>query len=250
MGLKKTLETISESLHYNRWVYNNIQDYLNGNILDVGSGLGDIAQYFISAHDVQHIILSDKSGETISGLDRKFQYKSNYSIMILDISDIETIKHVFPFPIDIVTCINVLEHIENDQKALENIYEILKPNGLLILIVPAVPYIYGTLDELVGHYRRYKKKGLNNKINQANFTVEKQYFMNFFGIATWFLAGKVFKHGEFKAKYCRILDKMVPLLEKVERICNLPIGQSIVTICGKYNSSHEYDDNRNSIFIR
>ena len=236
MGLKKTLEIISESLHYNRWIYNNIRDYLNGNILDIGSGLGDIAKYFINDRDVQHIILSDKSDNIISELNKKFQYKNNYSIMTLDISNIETGKNIFSFPIDIVTCINVLEHIKDDQKALENIYKILKPNGLLILIVPALPYIYGTLDELVEHYRRYTKDKLNRKINQANFTLKKQYFMNFFGIVTWFLAGKVFKQDEFSNKYCKILDKIVPLLEKIERIHNPPIGQSIVTICGKHNS--------------
>lgn len=236
MGLKETLQTVSESLHYNLWIYNNIRDYLTGNILDIGSGLGDIAQHFINDCDVHHIILSDKSDDIVSELNKKFLYKNNYSIVALDISNIETSENIFSVPIDIVTCINVLEHINDDQKALENIYKILKPNGLLILIVPAIPYIYGTLDELVGHYRRYTKDELNRRIKQANFTLKKQYFMNFFGIASWFLAGKIFKQNELSKNYCKILDKIVPLLEKVERIHNPPIGQLIVTICSKYNS--------------
>lgn len=235
MGLKEALQTVSESLHYNRWIYNNIRDYLTGNILDIGSGLGDIAQYFINDRNVHHIILSDKSDDIISELNKKFLYKNNYSIATLDISNIETSKNIFSVPIDTVTCINVLEHIKDDQKALENIYNILEPNGLLILIVPAIPYIYGTLDELVGHCRRYTKDELNRRIKQANFTLKKQYFMNFFGIASWFLAGKIFKQDELSKNYCKILDKIVPLLEKVERIHNPPIGQLIVTICGKYN---------------
>jgi len=64
---------------------------------------------------------------------------------------------------DTVICLNVLEHIEDDATGLANISSALIPGGVAIVLVPQDPGLYGTLDEELGHYRRYSEAELRAK---------------------------------------------------------------------------------------
>ena len=57
-------------------------------------------------------------------------------------------------------CLNVVEHLPDDLGALTNIRETLAPGGRAIILVPCGPKLYGTLDEVLGHQRRYTHKTL------------------------------------------------------------------------------------------
>lgn len=228
----EVLNIISGSVNYNGWIYDNIKDHMNGHILDIGSGTGNIADYFASNRKITKITLSDNSDEMVAQLERRFSNRDKYSIVKLDICDKTTFNTLPLSHIDTIAAVNVIEHISDDLAALKNIYKILRKNGALIIIVPGLPSIYGTLDQLAGHYRRYTKKTLNAKLNEADFFIREQYYMNFLGVFTWVLSGKLFKHTKFSKNTCMVLDKIVPFLEKAERRWKPPFGQSIVTICG------------------
>jgi SAM-dependent methyltransferase len=72
---------------------------------------------------------------------------------------------------DAVCAFEVLEHIADDQKALEQWRDYLRPSGWLLLSVPAHPEDYGAADELVGHYRRYEQSTLTRVLDDAGFEV-------------------------------------------------------------------------------
>ena len=76
-----------------------------------------------------------------------------------------------PFTPNLITCMDVIEHIENDLNILENIYSALKPEGLVILSGPAHSFLYSSWDKALGHYRRYSKRGLVEKVEKAGFCV-------------------------------------------------------------------------------
>lgn len=228
----ETLSIIQGSNNYNLWVYNNIKYYLHGNILDIGSGIGNIAKYY-NTSNINKVILSDRGEEMYIELKNRFSYSEKYTIIKMDIIDESCIKMFSAYRVDVATCINVLEHIKDDVKALVNMHRILSKDGTLLLIVPAFPFLYGTLDIISGHIRRYTKKTLNEKLKQAHYTIKEQHYMNFFGMATWFLGGRILKQKEFHKNVFRILDRIVPVLEMMERYRKPFIGQSIVTICSK-----------------
>jgi len=73
--------------------------------------------------------------------------------------------------LDAVVALNVLEHIDEDQKALWNIFQILKPGGVAHIEVPAGPLLYDFYDEVLMHHRRYGKKELVQKCKKAGFRV-------------------------------------------------------------------------------
>lgn len=75
---------------------------------------------------------------------------------------------------------DVLEHIENDIGFLTLIYEKLKNNGLLYCTVPAYTFLWSAEDVDAGHFRRYLKSKLCNKLNSCGFKIE--YATYFFSI--------------------------------------------------------------------
>lgn len=81
---------------------------------------------------------------------------------------------------EMVLLLDVLEHIDDDEKALRNIHDILKKDGLLVMMVPAVPSLYSKFDRLAFHKRRYALKELERKLTRAGFSVKKISYFIFF----------------------------------------------------------------------
>jgi SAM-dependent methyltransferase len=82
---------------------------------------------------------------------------------------------------------NVLEHIEDDQTALRDIYDVMTPNGLVGIYVPALPILFSDMDRKVGHFRRYTKRELQRKVECAGFKVVSVRYIDSVGVLASFL---------------------------------------------------------------
>jgi SAM-dependent methyltransferase len=71
--------------------------------------------------------------------------------------------------VDVVVALNVLEHIDEDERALRQIHRILKPEGLAYIEVPAGPHLHDLYDEVLQHHRRYRLAGLLGMAREAGF---------------------------------------------------------------------------------
>lgn len=80
---------------------------------------------------------------------------------------------------DSIVALNVLEHIAEDLKAMAQIFRLLKPGGVAIIEVPAMPQLYDVFDKLVGHKRRYVMKELVEKLQSVGFVIERRNHMGF-----------------------------------------------------------------------
>lgn len=225
----KTLSVIRGSPRYNAWLYSSIKKHLQGSVLDIGSGLGEIARHF-QEPCVDEVILSDYDPLMLDALKGMSLPLKKYRVFPLDITDPKVVHDHPGSTVDTITCINVLEHIEKDVKALKHMKHFLKKGGKVVIFVPALQGIYGTLDRLVDHHRRYTKKTLEAAMQEAGFIVKDAYYMNMFGILTWFLAGRVLKQKEFHKEACHLLDRTVPALRILESLGNPPLGQSLIMV--------------------
>ena len=79
---------------------------------------------------------------------------------------------------DIITFLDVLEHIENDKEALRKLVDILQPNGTLIITVPAYQFLWTSRDDMNEHKRRYTLPELREKILGANLQIKKISYYN------------------------------------------------------------------------
>lgn len=221
-----TLESMSQSLWYNQWTLSKFVPYIKGDILEVGCGLGNFTKTLIRYGSVWAI---DIDPYCIS----KTKDNSSCSTFI-GFGDIE--KGIYFFRKKMFTsivCMNVLEHIKNDGKALQNMYSILAPNGYLVLLVPSHPQLFGSIDSSIGHFRRYVKKELITKVLLNGFSIIKTRRINFFGAIGWWLAGKIYKNSSVQKQKLQIFNFFAPFLLPVESIIEPPIGTSILLVAQK-----------------
>jgi SAM-dependent methyltransferase len=116
--------------------------------------------------------------------------------------------------LDGVTALNVLEHIDDDFKALREIHRILRPGGLAHIEVPADPSSFDLYDEVLMHFRRYRVRDLGAKALDAGFAVLKATHLGFFIYPLFKLvkqrnqkAGKHLTHDEKKALVARQIGR-------------------------------------------
>lgn len=81
---------------------------------------------------------------------------------------------------DIVMALDVLEHVEDDMQACQTLFDVLKPQGWLLVTVPANPWLWSEFDELNGHYRRYTKRELAALLQHNGYVIDTLSFFNFF----------------------------------------------------------------------
>ncbi|MBF0386962.1 MAG: methyltransferase domain-containing protein [Candidatus Omnitrophica bacterium] len=229
-----TLEVVARADRYNQWVMAHFRPYLSGVVFDVGSGRGDMAELY-DLPSVDRIILSDHAPEMAAFLQKRFAgRKPRYEVLPLaDISALERSTIIQEHLPDTVIALNVLEHIDDDVAAIGNMTRILAPGGRLLIMVPALPAIHGSLDNMVGHVRRYTRRELGQKMVAAGLQVERAYYMNALGVFSWFIAGRILRQQRFDPVTCAALDRIVPFLRAMESFCPPPFGQSLILIARK-----------------
>jgi SAM-dependent methyltransferase len=180
---------------------------LNSNdqkLMDFGAGTGSLAEIWRKEYGISPICL-----EIDKDLCKVLNEKGFVAFQNLDlISDDFTAIYTS----------NVLEHIEDDRKSLRDLRAIMQVGGKLAIYVPALPFLFSDMDAQVGHYRRYKKKELIEKVQESGFTVEKCYWNDCIGVAAWFslkILGYKGKIGIGSKKSLVIYDRFVYPISKI-----------------------------------
>ncbi|HEX8142194.1 MAG TPA: class I SAM-dependent methyltransferase [Pyrinomonadaceae bacterium] len=84
---------------------------------------------------------------------------------------------------DLVTALDVVEHLDDDTAGLREMRRVLKPGGRAMLFVPAFMFLWGVQDDVSHHRRRYRLDELRAAVRAAGFEVERATYANisFFG---------------------------------------------------------------------
>jgi len=142
-------------------------------ILDVGCSSGFVLEELKSALPRARLIGADYLSGPLEGLAQRMP---DMPILQFDLRRC-------PLPsacLDGVTCLNVLEHIDEHEVALAEIHRILKPGGIAHVEVPAGPDLYDIYDLHLLHHRRYRLTEFVAMARKAGFIVEKATHLGFF----------------------------------------------------------------------
>lgn len=220
--------------NYIKWNLGLFPIEFNKNILDLGCGSG---MYFdeIIKRKPSLYVGADYSQSYIRQMNSLFNGRSNCKAIQLDIMDTENAGLLKGYKFDYVFLFDVLEHLEDDNKALTNIYNLMKSckANLLFLRVPAIQAIYGRNDAAIGHYRRYSTRTLRKVIEQAYFRIHLIHYQNLLGFFSWFVIGKVLKRElAVSTTEGKIFNLLVPAIKAMEKYVRPPLGSSLYCICG------------------
>lgn len=221
-----TLETMSQALWYNRWTLKKFEHVLKGDILEIGCGIGN----FTTSLTEYGTVWAFDNNKTHLALCKKKVGKRVH----IGVGDIENHSYFFKRKtFDTIVCMNVLEHIKDDNAALKNMHKLLKKNGILVLLVPIHPWLFGTIDAALGHYRRYKTQDVQQQLVNAGFSISFVRTLNFIGTLGWWIAGHVRKHTIVSEGNIDRFNKIAPFVLPFEDLVEPPIGTSVLVIANK-----------------
>jgi ubiquinone/menaquinone biosynthesis C-methylase UbiE len=178
---------MNELASYNRTMFNLFGRYLGRRVLEIGAGAGNLSRFLL---DRDAVILTDYEAEYLHLLRRRFGAYENVEIRPLDLDTFRA-DDLSGTSIDSVVCLNVLEHIKDDRRVLAELYRVLEPGGVLVVLVPAHPRLYSDLDRNLGHHRRYTEAELRARFEEAGFVVEHSRYFNWVGAVGWYVFGRL-----------------------------------------------------------
>jgi SAM-dependent methyltransferase len=220
-----TLERLAaDAPRYNRWLTERVAPWVGRRVLEVGAGIGNMAEFFL---DRERLVLAEPEAEYRNRLARRFAGHDHVRVVPVRLPAVD--GSLASERLDTVICLNVLEHIEADEAALGAMRGLLQPGGRLVLLVPAMQSIYGSLDAALGHYRRYGARELRTKMAAAGLRLLHLEYFNLAGIFGWWLTGRVLRRTIIPRGSLRLYDSLVPLF-RLERLLPWRVGQSLIAI--------------------
>lgn len=203
-------------------------------ILNIGCGTGGMIPLFEQYGNVTNV---DVSAEAI-----KFSKSQGYkNITKYDGKKLPFNNNNF----DMVVATDVLEHIQDDESALKEWGRVLKPNGYLLITVPAYQWLWSEHDESLHHHRRYTASQLHRLLNKQNFKVGKRTYAITFSfpmiVAYRLLNSMRGKQNTNKDSSYVLLPKSINSVftnllrveAQVLKVINFPVGTSVLMIAKK-----------------
>ncbi len=212
----------------------------NLDVLDIGCGAGNMIHHLASYGRVR--------GIEVDARPVKIAQERGYDVRLGDAT------REIPFPdasFDLVTALDVIEHVDADENILREAFRVLRPRGALLLTTPAFQWLWSHNDELNAHKRRYTAKELRAKMERSGFKIERLSY-NFFlvlplaagMIALKNLTGKnaALKSHHFDDDAYQVdMEPVAPTLNSILRgvgqaenkllgVANLPFGTSLIAL--------------------
>jgi len=181
-GLEELLNT-EVMANYNLFIVNLAMKNADHaeQVVDFGAGIGTLSLIFRKYFSIEPLCVeSDKKNKDYL-LQREFKY-------------FDSLQNISG-SVDLIFSSNVLEHIEDDISVLKEMSNKLSINGKIYLYLPAKMILWTSLDQEVGHYRRYEINELKIKCQKVGLKIEKLHYADSLGFFAS-LAMKIFGYNK------------------------------------------------------
>jgi len=223
------LESIEDAEQYNRWLSSKFEPFLGQKNLEFGAGNGTIANLVSETGTIEVCEISDSR---LAFLQDRFKDRENVTAYHQDFFGIEATNSY-----DLIYSSNVLEHCENDLEFIEHSYNLLKPGGRFVAILPAGAWLYSNLDKNLGHFRRYH---LVDNIRIRQFIKDKNLaldmksfrFLNPLGAFGWYLKYKLLGSTKITPEDAMVMNALIPWISWLDWL-HLPFGQNLLMVLEK-----------------
>lgn len=153
--------------------------------------------------------------------------------------------------VDVITCLDLLEHVENPNEVLREFERVLKDDGRIIIMVPAFQILWSQHDEALCHLRRYERESLTVDLDEAGLRPEKMsyfFFTSFFAVAPIRFMRRFFRPGlrsqsDTTSLPPKLLNEFLKILFAAEAWIavrfGLPFGTTLYAVVSKRKENAE-----------
>jgi len=223
---KETLVRMQSIDWYNKWLFGFIRNHIKSPILEVGAGIGTFTKIICRSGNLYAI---DTNPEYIKILTDSSQ--GRYHAGFGNIENGKVFRTGSRF--NTIVCMNVLEHIADDSKAILNMSYLLKKKGKLLLLVPAFMFAFGNLDRKLGHYRRYTTSSVSSILMDCGFHILDSRYLNFIGLFGWIMNTRLLGTYLIPKYQLIIFSALFRPFLMLEKLVKLPLGLSLLIIAEK-----------------
>ena len=225
IALERTLEELDSNVpNYNEWLRTLVAPAATGKIIELGAGMGTFSLALLETAD--HVVAVEPSHRGSAALIASTRDNERVTPVHGYAADAECLG-----PFDGAVMSNVLEHIEDDEGTLRELFAMVRPGGSVAVFSPAFELLMSDFDRAIGHVRRYRVRGLVGKFEHAGFEVTEARYVNMPGFFAWLLVSRLMRKRPTHSDLSRVYDRrVVPISRWIESHVRPPFGQSVLVI--------------------
>jgi SAM-dependent methyltransferase len=207
-------------------MYEQFLPFVHGEVAEVGAGIGTFSERLLAHPEVTGLLLVEPEQACFEVLTRSLSHDSRVTVVAETLPESPALR-TRAGEIDFLLCQNVLEHIAEEGPAVRSMAEALRPGGRLTLLVPAHPRLYGNLDRLYGHHRRYTRERLRSTVIDAGLELDDLYSFNLLGVPGWWL-NRFRRSPQISRSSLRVYESLLRAWQPIERRYSPPWGLSLI----------------------
>lgn len=225
--LVENMEILTSMDNYYKWIASEVRKYSGKRVLEIGCANGNLTELFL---DKELIAGADYSKDYLATIKKRFGSKKNFISFFFNATDGAAAEKLKKYKFDTIITMNTFEHIKDDDAAFRNAFNILENGGRMIVFVPAGMWLYSILDYEGGHYRRYTKKELAEKLRKAGFILEEIKYINLAGALGWYFNHVLLKKRIYSPRTFKVYNSLVPFFKFSEKVVLPPAGLSVFAV--------------------
>jgi SAM-dependent methyltransferase len=224
------LEALAAARGLGDWQFAQAAPFARGTVAEVGAGIGTFSERLLGA-GVDRLLLVEPEAACVTRLRERFGPDPRVTIAAETLPGSPALAELGG-SCDLVLCQNVLEHIADDGGALRAMRDALSGTGVLLVLVPAHPRLFGALDRAYGHERRYTRERLVRLAGEAGLEVVDVTSFNALGILGWWTKTRFSPQPRLDPRSLRMYERLLRVWRPLEDRMRprLRVGLSLILV--------------------
>ena len=207
------LNNLTGTPQYLSWLARKLRPHIGDTVLEVGAGIGNLSGRLMGRRMLY--VAAEKDPLHLHALRNRFLRTPNVMVQRVNPEvpeDLAGLENCF----NTVLCLNVLEYLDDPGPVVASLRATLKPDGVLLILVPQGRGLFGSLDRRLGHKRRYSAADAQSLLESQGLAVEKVYNFNKAGTPPWWAYSKLLGSKNINKPVLKIFDKTVWLWSRID----------------------------------
>jgi len=220
------LNNLTGTPQYLAWLARRLRPYVGDTVLEIGAGIGNITGRLMGRRVLY--VAAEKDPLHLHALHNRFLRTPHVVVQRFDPDQpggLTGVEQGF----DTILCLDVLEYMEEPGTLLDYLRGILQPGGRLLVVVPNVPVLFGSLDASLGHHRRYSKVEMARLLEAHGFAPERFHQLDKAGTLPWWIYSRILRSRNISKLVLKIFDKTVWIWSRLDALLPWP-GLSLVAV--------------------